>query len=833
MRALNFLLVFLPAAIAVAYAGFADSYVLYIIATVGFYTMVGVGLNVLLGLTGQVSLGHVGFYAIGAYVVAILTADAGFSFWPALLAALLLTGTVGVLLAIPALRVSGPYLAMMTIAFAFIVEHGAVEWRTMTGGANGLMNIPGIGFFGSTLGELSTVYLIIAFTALTIFLYWRFAESAWGLAMRAIRDSEVAGQSLGLNPVMIRATAFGLSAMAAGLAGGLFTPITAFVSPSSFSFFQSILFLLVVIIGGSGTVFGPLVGAVIVVMLPEFLSDFAEYRLLFFGALLLAVMWLTPEGIMGAILARFGPQTPHDANEAPTKTNCSIEDFLKLRNCDGALQVNDLAISFGGVRAVQGLTFSAKSGRVTSIIGPNGAGKTTVLNMIGGFYIPTDGSIRLGNADITGRPSHIVSRSGVSRTYQTTQLFGDLTVLENLLIALRGGRVGGVVDALKHVRDDAEACATCRMLLEFAGYVGSTGTKAKHLAHVDKRLVEIARSLATRPSLLLLDEPAAGLSQQDTLMLIPLLRKIADAGVVVILVEHDMGLVMEVSDHIVVLDAGKPIAAGLPDEIRNNAKVREAYLGTGEVVERSRVAPLPDPAVPMLSVRNLEAGYGAAPVLQKLTLEVSEGEFVAVLGANGAGKSTLMQSLSGLHRPIGGEVLFIGQDITTWHAHQVSGTGLVLVPEGRQIFPELGVIDNICLGAYSRDDFDETVEVEAMLDRFPALRKRQASRAGLLSGGEQQMLAIARGLVAQPKVIMLDEPSLGLAPALIEDLFSVLAELREEGRTILLVDQMAGMALSVADRGYVLESGVVVRKGSSAELKADKSIEQAYLGGGG
>ena len=234
----------------------------------------------------------------------------------------------------------------------------------------------------------------------------------------------------------------------------------------------------------------------------------------------------------------------------------------------------------------------------------------------------------------------------------------------------------------------------------------------------------------------------------------------------------------------------------------------------------------------MLEISQLTAGYGAAPVLEDINLEVGEGEFVTVLGANGAGKSTLMRALSGLHRPVEGKILFIGDDITTWNAYRVARQGLVLVPEGRQVFPELSVDDNIRLGAYARDDFDDASELEEMLDRFPALRQRRTSRAGLLSGGEQQMLAIARGLVARPDVIMLDEPSLGLAPALIEDLFSVLAELRDEGRTILLVDQMAALALSVADRGYVLESGRVVHQGSARDLKKDKSVEQAYLGGG-
>ncbi|MDA7948204.1 MAG: branched-chain amino acid ABC transporter ATP-binding protein/permease [Hyphomicrobiaceae bacterium] len=831
MTPLKLALSLLPAVAAIGYASVANSYELYILATVGFYTMVGVGLNILLGLTGQVSLGHVGFYAIGAYAVAILTTDVGLGFWPSLIFAIALTGVVGILLSIPALRVSGPYLAMITIAFAFIIEHGAVEWRELTGGANGMMNIPPVSLFGFEFSELATIYLVIVMTALTLFLYWRFADGTWGLAMRAVRDSEVAGQSLGLNPVMIRAAAFGLSAMAAGLAGGLFSPIIAFVSPSSFSFFQSILFLLVVIIGGSGTVFGPLVGALIVGLLPEFLSDFAEYRLLFFGGLLLVVMWLAPAGIVGALtswLGRGDTRIPDRDRE----NDVDVDAFLSREARADQLNVADLAISFGGVRAVESLDFTAKAGKITSIIGPNGAGKTTVLNVIGGFYKPDRGTVRMGDVDLAGKPSHVVSRAGVSRTYQTTELFGDLTVLENLLVALGQGRLGGFKSALTHMQSDAQACSQCEALLDFVGFKGDPGVLAKHLAHVDKRLVEIARALATRPDMLLLDEPAAGLSAQDTELLIPLLRKIAAAGVIVILVEHDMGLVMEVSDHIIVLDAGAPIAAGRPAAIRKNKKVREAYLGTGEVIDRARQTAIPEADRPVLDISQLVAGYGAAPVLQDIDLKVGEGEFVTVLGANGAGKSTLMRALSGLHRPVEGRILFIGDDITSWNAYRVARRGLVLVPEGRQVFPELGVDDNIRLGAYARDDFDDAAELEEMLDRFPALRQRRTSRAGLLSGGEQQMLAIARGLVARPDVIMLDEPSLGLAPALIEDLFSVLAELRDEERTILLVDQMAALALSVADRGYVLESGRVVHQGSAKDLKKDKSVEQAYLGGG-
>lgn len=827
MTVLRYLSYVAALAATVGYTFAANGYELFIIATVGLYALVGIGLNILLGLTGQFSLGHVGFYAIGAYTVAILTTTAGLDFWMALPAAMVITGLVGTILAIPALRVTGPYLAMVTIAFGFIIEQGAIEWRGLTGGANGMMNIPAPELFGITFSDRGVTLLVIAWTTLVLILFARFASSAWGLAMRAVRDSEVAGQSLGLNPVAIRTMAFTLSAVAAGIAGALFAPLTAFVSPSSFSFFQSILFLLVVIIGGSGSVLGPLIGAFVVVLLPEFLAGFEEYRLLFFGALLLLVMWLAPDGVVGAITGRLKRA---DAR-APAADDFDVAAFLSRHAQKDELQVEDLSISFGGVQAVSHVSFTAAAGRITSLIGPNGAGKTTVFNMVGGFYKPDAGTVRLADHDLAGKASHLIARAGIARTYQTTQLFTGLTVLDNLLIALRHGQLGGALEALMDIRRDNAARQTAHALLAFVGYRGSLESLAGRLAHVDKRLVEIARALATQPRVLLLDEPAAGLGVEDTKRLTGLLRRIAEAGLIVVLVEHDMKVVMGVSDRVIVLDAGVVIAAGSPAEVRSDSKVREAYLGSGVVTDRSRKMALGERLEPVIKVSKVNAGYGPVPVLHEADLQVNAGELVAVLGANGAGKSTLMRVLSGLHRPVEGKILFLGQEITRWSAHRISSSGLALVPEGRQVFPELSVRDNIRLGAYTRADYDDASETEAMLERFPALRARQHLRAGLLSGGEQQMLAIARGLVAKPKVLMLDEPSLGLAPALIENLFSVLAQFRDEGITILLVDQMAGLALSVADRGYVLESGRMVHHGYAAELKDDPAIEAAYLGG--
>jgi len=802
-----------------------DGYQLYVIALVGLTAIVGIGLNVLIGLTGQISLGHVAFYAIGAYAVGILTTRLDWPFWPALPAAALVAGAAGALLAIPALRVRGPYLAMVTIAFGFVVEQGAAEWSGLTGGWNGLTGIPSPSLAGLAFNEREIAYLILALTVLSLMLYARLSASPWGKAMRAVRDAETASLSIGLDPTLIRTAAFALSALMAGTAGGVFAALSNFISPESFPFFQSILFLLVVMVGGADRMLGPPIGAAIVVLLPEALSWLAEYRLLFVGMLMLLVLRLAPAGFAGLIGQWLEkpppPRMPRLARD--------VAAYLHAGGAGRTLDVRDLSVSFGGVRAVNDLSFEARPGEITSLIGPNGAGKTTVLNLVCGFDAPHSGSVQLGGEDITGLAAHLLARAGIARTYQTSQLFGMMSVLDNVLVALDRGRLKA--GALFSPDRDPERQALAESLLAFVGYRGALDQPAAALPHVDKRLVEIARALAIRPAVLALDEPAAGLDAADKAAIGEVLRKVAAGGITLLLIEHDMQLVMTASSHVVVLDAGAKIAEGPPAAVAADPAVIKAYLGEDRPTNRARRRPPARATENLLAARELTAGYGAATVLREVGLNVDEGEAVAVLGANGAGKSTLMRALSGLNRPVAGEISAFGERIERLAANRIAARGLVLVPEARQVFPELTVVDNLRLGAFARGGADLEERLECLLQRFPPLRARAQQRAGLLSGGEQQMLAIGRGLMARPRLLMLDEPSLGLAPRPTEALYDLIAELRDEGTTILLVDQVAALALSVADRAYVLESGRIAHAGEAAAMRRDAAVVRAYLGG--
>ena len=415
----------------------ANEYELRLITLLLIYAIIALGLNVLVGLTGLVSLGQAGLYAIGAYTAAILATRLGVGLVPGLILGMAFAGAFGVLLAYPTVRVRGVYLAVVTIAFGIIVENVAIEWDSLTGSWVGISNVPAPTLLGLPL-DTNAYFIVVGASALIAFLVnLNLMNSRFGRAMRATAQSEIAARSLGINVVMIRTLAFVVSAMAAGAAGVFYVYLNKYISPDIFSFTDSIRFLLMVILGGSGTALGPVVGASIMTYLPEYLQAFGPWQAFAYGLLLAAVMFFLPRGIVGSVEHFLSGRMAEARPDTVREKRPRLADIIAVDPTDGSacLDARGVSVAFGGLVAVDKVDETVDSGKIHALIGPNGAGKSTFLNAISGVYRADSGSITFLGRDTTQLSSHQLARLGLARTFQNTELFSNMTVLENVLVA--------------------------------------------------------------------------------------------------------------------------------------------------------------------------------------------------------------------------------------------------------------------------------------------------------------------------------------------------------------------------------------------------------------
>ena len=582
-----------------------NNYWLRIYTMTGLFVMLALGLNIVAGFAGLLDLAYVAFFGIGGYTFALLSSNHLNIHWPfpfVLLLSSFLTMGFGLALGAVSLRLKGDYLAIVTLAFAQIFRLLLLNLDqpvNITGGVNGIYSFDPINFFGfKILSPVAYAYLIWFFAGLTVLASFRIKQSRIGRGWEAIREDELAAEAMGVHTTLLKLMAFAGGAWVAGAAGTLFASLQDSVFPNNFDFPQLVVIYCMVILGGLGNIAGVVIGAVLLTILPEFLREYGAYRMMLYGLILIVLMALRPQGLLGEInfLSKIRKRPDKDESgvlKASTDLYYQAENPEKeaaSRHAVGQrvmLELDRASMQFGGLSAVDNLSFTLREKEILSLIGPNGAGKTTVFNLISGIYQPSWGNILFEGRSLTGLKPHQVVKKGIARTFQNLRLFNQMSILDNAKVGRFSRTSAGPVSILFHLpKHKKEEQETEKRTEEILGLFGARLTgyryqqKAIFLSYANRRRLEIARAMATDAKLLLLDEPSAGMNPQETIEITHFIKKLRDDyGYTILVIEHKLNVVKTISDRVIVLDYGRKIAEGSYDEVANNPYVVEAYLG--------------------------------------------------------------------------------------------------------------------------------------------------------------------------------------------------------------------------------------------------------------
>jgi branched-chain amino acid transport system ATP-binding protein len=794
------------------------------------------GLNLLVGYTGLTSFGHAAWFGIGAYAAGLIQKHwLPGHIWIPLLLSMVFVAVLSTVIGGVILRRRGVYFSLLTLALSALTYTIAFRWTEVTGGEDGLGGLTrgSIGPFSLDDGRI--FYATVAAIGLgVLYLLLRVTRSPFCHVLVAIRENQLRATFQGYPIERYKLAAFVLSAVITGLAGALLGFQTYLVSAEAVSVPFSGELLAMVVIGGMHHILGPALGALFFVLFRELFSIWSPNWLLWFGLIFVAFVMYSPGGLVGIyakLKRRWRPPPEESAAMSRRKIyeGLPLPAFLLPPPAQGrVLEVDAVSKHFGGIRAVTNASLAIGTGEIHALIGPNGAGKTTLFNVVSGLYAPDNGAVRLNGRAIHELPSHRICQDGIARSFQITNLFRNLTVYENLRLSLQA-RHSARLDPWRDVDDFPELHTETAELVRFLGLEGIETIEGGELSYGGQRLLDLGIALGAKPKVLLLDEPLAGLAAAERERVSKLIRSISE-HIPVLIVEHDIDRVLGLSQRVTVMNQGEVLMAGTPGEVRADRRVQEVYTGAGTPPLAGRVAPgAREKAV--LRCERVNTFYGKSHILNDATLDVRDGEIVALLGRNGAGKSTLLKTIAGLVPAASGRIEFAGRDVATMPAPDIARLGIGYVPQGRGLFAGMTVADNLSLGRLARrtDGSNGVVwSEEQIFSYFPRLKERRNVAADYLSGGEQQMLAVARALSGNVRLLLLDEPFEGLAPAVILDLISVFDRLREHC-SILIVEHNLDVVLALADRVFALERGAVFHQAPAAPLLVDLDYRKQIL----